>query len=159
MCMKVRTFWSKRWVSWPNYFRNYWLQNNWLLKRLRCRGSEHHSVMNVLRGSKLLKSAQHHYYPIFPWIRDNLSWKKHALVWSEILRLFVNRLKADYKYSRRNMQIFPQQLQTSYSQKEKAFSGYFITFFKCASNLEHFDEKDEYRGLIVSEIIDSKTVC
>ena len=56
------------------------------------------------------------------------------------------------------MQRFPQQLQTSYSEKEKAFSGYFIAFLKCASNLEHFDEKDEYPGSIISEIINSKTV-
>ena len=35
-----------------------------------------------------------------------------ALVTSEIFRLFVNTLTPDEKYSRRNMQIFRQQLQT-----------------------------------------------
>ena len=50
------------------------------------------------------------------------------------------------------MQRFPQQLQTSYSQKGRAFSGYFIAFLKCASNLEHFDEKDEYPGSIISDM-------
>ena len=54
----------------------------------------------------LLKSAQHHYFLIFQWIRDKLSWKMSALVISEIFRLFVNTLTADDKYSRRNMQIF-----------------------------------------------------
>ena len=44
-----------------------------------------------------------------------------ALVISEMLRLFVNTLTADAKYSRRYMQIFWQQLQTLLSQKGKAF--------------------------------------
>ena len=35
-----------------------------------------------------------------------------ALVTSEIFRLFVNTLTPDDKYSRRNMQILWQQLQT-----------------------------------------------
>ena len=41
-----------------------------------------------------------------------------ALVASEIFRLFVNTLTPDDKYSRRNMQIFWQQLQTLLSQEE-----------------------------------------
>ena len=38
-----------------------------------------------------------------------------ALVTSQIFRLFVNTLISDDKYSRRNMQIFWQQLQTPLS--------------------------------------------
>ena len=75
-----------------------------------------------------------------------------------MLRLFVNRLTADDKYSRRNMQNFPQQFQTSLFQKGKTFCLIFIAFLKFASNLEHFEKKDEYPGLIISEIINSKTV-
>ena len=60
----------------------------------------------VTRLETLLKSARHHYFPIFPWIRHKLSWKISALVTSEIFRLFVNTLTPDDKYSRRNMQIF-----------------------------------------------------
>ena len=66
---------------------------------------------------KLLKSARQHYYSIFPCILDLLSWKKSALVWSEILRLFVNTLTADKKYSRCNVHNFPQQDRTPLSQK------------------------------------------
>ena len=44
-----------------------------------------------------------------------------ALVTSEIFRLFVNTLTPDDKYSRRYMHIFWLQLQTSLSQKGKAF--------------------------------------
>ena len=52
-----------------------------------------------------------------------------ALVTSEIFRLFVNRLTSDLKYSRRNMQIFRQQLQTSLSQKMKTFFDFLLHFW------------------------------
>ena len=52
------------------------------------------------------------------------------------------------------MQNFPQQFQTPFSQKQKTFSGVFIAFLKCAWNLEHFQKKDEYPSLIISETID-----
>ena len=51
------------------------------------------------------------------------------------------------------MQNLPQQFQTPASQKQKIFSGFFIVFLKCAWNLEHFQKKDEYSRLIISEII------
>ena len=52
MCMKFSTFSKKEWVSSTNYFRNYCFRNRLLLKRLKALGSEHHSVINVLTGSK-----------------------------------------------------------------------------------------------------------
>ena len=104
----------------------------------------------------LPKLAPHHYFSIFPGIRDKLSWKKSALVISEIFRLFVNTLAPDDKYSRRNMQIFWQQLQTLLSQEEKTFRGFFIAFPKCAWNLEHSEKKEEYPSLINTEIISSE---
>ena len=86
-----------------------------------------------------------------------MSWKKSPSVWYEILRLFVNALTVDDKYSGSNMQNLPQQFQTLLSQKQKIFSGFFIAFLKCAWNLEHFRKKDEYSSLIISEIIDAET--
>ena len=74
-------------------------------------------------------------------------------MWYEILRLFVNALTADDKYSGSNMQNLPPQFQTPLSHKQKTFSGFFIEFLKYAWNLEHFQEKDEYHSLIISEII------
>ena len=79
-----------------------------------------------------------------------------ALVTSEIFRLFVNTLTADEKYSRRNIRIFWQQLQTPLSQKGKTFFGFFIAFLKCAWNLEHSEKKEEYPSLIITEIIESE---
>ena len=89
-------------------------------------------------------------------IRDKLSWKKPPSVWYEILRLFVNALNVDDKYSGSNMQNLPQQFQTPLPKKQKTFSGFFIAFLKCAWNLEHFQKKDEYSSLIISEIIDAE---
>ena len=82
-----------------------------------------------------------------------MSCKKSPSVWYEILRLFVNALTADVKYSGTNMQNLPQQIQTPLSHKQKTFSEIFIAFLKCAGNLEHFLKKDEYSSLIISEII------
>ena len=87
-----------------------------------------------------------------------MSWKKPALVWSEILRLFVSTVTEDDRYIRCNMQNFPQQLQTPISQKQKFFSGFFIAYLECASNLEHFEKKDDYPSLVISDIIDSEWV-
>ena len=85
-----------------------------------------------------------------------MSWKKSPYVWYEILRLFVNALTDDDKYSGINMKNFTQQFQTPLSNKQKTFFGLTIAFLKCALNLEHFQKKDEYPSLIISEIIDAE---
>ena len=85
-----------------------------------------------------------------------MSWKKSPSVWYQILRLFVNALTADDKYSGSNMQNLLQQFQTPLSQKQNTFSWFFIEFLKCEINLEHSPKKDEYPSLIISEIIDAE---
>ena len=85
-----------------------------------------------------------------------MSCKKLPSVWCEILRLFVNALTADDKYSGSYMQNLRQQVQMPPSQKQKTFSGFFIAFLQCAWNLEHFQQKDEYPSLISYEIIDAE---
>ena len=104
----------------------------------------------------LPKSARHNYYPLFSSIRGKLSLEKSTSDWYEILRLFVNVLTADDKYSGSNMQNLLQQFQTPLSKKQKTFSGSFIAFLKWIWNLEHFQNKDEYRSLIISEVIDAE---
>ena len=80
--------------------------------------------------------------------------ERSALVWSEILSLFLDTLIADNKYSRCNVHNFAQQVQTRLYQKQKTFCGFFIAFLKSAWNLEYFEKKDEYPSLIISEIMD-----
>ena len=79
-----------------------------------------------------------------------------ALVTSEILRLFLNTLTPDDKYSRRNIQVFWKQIQTPLSQKGKTLCGFFIAFLKCAWNLENSEKKEKYPSLIITEIIASE---
>ena len=52
-----------------------------------------------------------------------------ASVTCAFFRLCVNTLTPDDKYSRRYMQIFGQQLQTSLSQKRKAFVNFLLHFW------------------------------
>ena len=104
----------------------------------------------------LLKLARRVYFRIFPWIWDKLSWKKSALVISEIFRLFVDTLTSDDKYSRRNMEIFWQKLQTLLSPEQNPFCPLVIVFLKCAWNLQHSEKKEEYPSLIITEIIASE---
>ena len=54
------------------------------------------------------------------------------------------------------MKLLPQQFQTPLSSKQESLSQFFIAFLKCAWNLEHFQKKDEYTSLIISEIIDAE---
>ena len=79
-----------------------------------------------------------------------------ALVTSEIFRLFVNTLTPDDKYSRRNMQIIWQQIQTLLSPEQHPFSQFLIAFLKCSWNLEHSEKKEEYPTLIITQIIPSE---
>ena len=106
-----------------------------------------------------LKVATHHYYPFCPRISGKLCWKKTALLWLKILRLFINTLTADDKYSCRNMQNFLQQHQTLLSQKRKTLSGFLIAYLKCAWNSDYFEKKNECPSLIISEIIASERDC
>ena len=69
----------------------------------------------------------------------------------------VNTLSADNKYSRCNVHNFMLQVQTPLSQKQNCFCGFFIRFLKCAWKLEHFEKKDEYPSLIISEIMDCES--
>ena len=79
-----------------------------------------------------------------------------ALVTSQIFRLFFNTLTPDDKYSRRNMQTFWQQLQTTLSQKGKTCCTFLIVFLNCGWNLQRSENQEEYPFLIMTEIIASE---
>ena len=104
----------------------------------------------------MLKLAQQRYYIVLPLISNILSWKMSALVWSDILSLFVNTFTADNKYFRCNVQNFEEQVQGQLFQKVKSFSWLFIAFLKGALNSEQVEKRDEYPSLIISQIIDSE---
>ena len=51
---------------------------------------------------------------------------------------------------------FMQQFKAPLPQKQNTFSGCFLEFLKCALNLEHFEQKDEYPSLVILSVIDSE---
>ena len=60
------------------------------------------------------------------------------------------------------MTSIPAEICTSYRNNFKRHylkhkSGLFIVFLKCAWNLEHFQKRDEYPSLTISETIDAET--
>ena len=149
MCMKFRKFWKKD--EYPSLIISEIMdceRGDYLTSKRSC-FTRPCGNQRVNGFQTLLKSARQHYYPIFPRIWDILRWQKSALVWSEILRLFVNTLTVDNKYSLCNVHNFAQQVQTPLSQKQKTFCAFFLAFLKCAWNLQHFEKKDEYPSLII----------
>ena len=53
---------------------------------------------------------------------------------------------------------FPGTTSNTNIHKQKKFSGFFIAYPEYASNLEHFEKKDEHPSLVISEIIESERV-
>ena len=54
------------------------------------------------------------------------------------------------------MKNLQQQIYTPLAPKQKTFSEFFIALLICAWKLEHFQKKDEYPRLIISEIIEAE---
>ena len=65
-------------------------------------------------------------------------------------------MTADDKYSLLNRDNLTQPIRTQLSQKQKAFSQFFIAFSKCALNFEHFQKKDDPHSWFISEITHSE---
>ena len=60
-----------------------------------------------------------------------------------MLRLFVNTLTADDKYSLLNRDNLTQPIQILLSQKQKTHSRFWFAFLKSTLNFEHFRKKDD----------------
>ena len=86
------------------------------------------------------------------------------LVLCKILRLFVNILTDDDKYSLLYRDNLMQPIQILLSQKQKTFSQNFAAFLKVTLNFKHFGEKDDPHSRCISQITvsekgDSINVC
>ena len=57
--------------------------------------------------------------------------------------MFVNTLTADDKYSPPNRDNLTQPIRTKLSQKQEAFSEFFLAFSKSTLNFQHFKKKDD----------------
>ena len=74
------------------------------------------------------------------------------LVLCKILRLFVNTLTDDDKYSLFYRENLTQQIQILLSQKPKTFSQLFSEILKRTLNVEHFQKKDDPHSRCSSQI-------
>ena len=74
------------------------------------------------------------------------------LVLCKILRLFINTLTTDDKYSLLNKENLTQPIQILLYQKDRTFSQIFSSFLKSTFNFEHFQKKDDPHSRCVSEI-------
>ena len=118
-----RHFREKGWVSFPTYFRNYCFRKRLLLKRLEGLASEHHSVINLLTGSKyrwkMRGTTIIHFSHEFQvnWVRkrflfsDLKSWDCLLTHWLPMpsipvamCRIFCNNFK---RYYLKNGRLFP----------------------------------------------------
>ena len=86
------------------------------------------------------------------------------LVLCIILRLFVNTLTDDDKYSLLYRDNLMQPIQILLSHKQKTFSQFFAAFLKFTLNFEHSRKKDDPHSRCISQVTvsekgDSINVC
>ena len=86
------------------------------------------------------------------------------LVLCKILRLFVNRLTDDDRYSLLYRDNLTQPIQILLSRKKKTFSKLFSAFLKSRLNFAHFLKKDDPNSRCISKITvsekgDSINIC
>ena len=104
----------------------------------------------------LLKSERQYLYYNHWSISWKLTYEKSLLVIFKILRLFVNTLTADDKYSLLNIDNSRQPNQMQLSQKQKTFSQIYSLFLKSTLDFEHFQRKDDPPTWCISKTTDSK---
>ena len=70
--------------------------------------------------------------------------------------MFVNTLTADDQYSLLNTDNLTQPIRARLSEKQKAFSDFFLEFSKSTLNFEHLQKKDDLHSRFISEITHSE---
>ena len=76
----------------------------------------------------------------------------------KVLRLFVNTLTADDKYSLLSRDNSTQTIQMHLSEKPKTFVVFLCAFFKSKSNFEHFQKKMTLIDYVFSKLRIPKNV-
>ena len=111
-----------------------------------------------VKGSEtLLISAWQYIFDIFGSIWEKITSKTYVLVVSEILRLFVNILTPDEKYSLSVKEKDScNQFKCNYLQRKKHFLNSFPHFRKLHKIWNPLKKKDKPQRLFVSEIINCK---
>ena len=73
------------------------------------------------------------------------------LVLCKILRLFVNTLSDDGKYSLLSRDNLTQPIQILLSPKQKTFSEFLSAFLESTLNFEHFQKRDDPYSRCISQ--------
>ena len=76
----------------------------------------------------------------------------------KILRLFVNTLTADDKYSVLSRDNLTQAIQMQLPEKQKIFGQFVCAFFKSTSDFEHFEKKNILIVYVFSKLQTPKDV-
>ena len=88
-----------------------------------------------------LKVRRHHYYPSFRWIYGKLSWKKTALLWSKILRLFANTFPAMTSIQAAICRIFGNNFKRYYLKNGRFFLDFFFHFWNVDQIYNIFEKR------------------
>ena len=108
-------------------------------KKFRLRGPLHKQCGKQVET--LIQSQRQLLYHIRWSLWRYLSWKMLLVATCKVLRLFVNTVTADDKYSLLSRDNSMQRVEMHFWQKQKSFSNFFCTFFQSTSNFEHFEWK------------------
>ena len=65
-------------------------------------------------------------------------------------------LKCRWQLFRQQYAEFSSTISNAIISQTKDFFWFFIAFFNCAWNLEHFQKEDEYPSVTISEIVDAE---
>ena len=84
--------------------------------------------------------------PYSPIIWKVIESEKICFSQTQSLITVFNTLTADDKYSLLNRDNLKQPVRTQLSQKQKAFSQFFLPFSKSTFNFEHFQKKDDHNS-------------
>ena len=107
-------------------------------------------------AQRLLKSGQRYLSHVCSSLWTEFSRKKSMLVLCKFLRLLVNTLTDDEKYSLLYRENLTQPIQILLSQKRKNFSRFFSAFLKSTLNFAHFQKKDDPHSRCILQISVSK---
>ena len=104
----------------------------------------------------LFKSEPHHLYHIYCSLWRQFCGRQSLLVICKVLRLLLNTLTADDKYSLVKRDNLRKPIQMQLSQEQESFSQFLFEFLKGSLNFEHFQSEDEPHSWSISEITDSE---
>ena len=109
---------------------------------------------HVKRSKTLVKCPWKYFYKTCLLLWSKLTWETSLLLIFELLRVFIETLTADHRYSLCyiwNLQVLHQ---IQWSKKRTTFPQFFFPFLKSSSHSKHFEKKDDIHSQCFSEIKD-----